>query len=160
MPEYKHLVCNWAAMLRALEGDERRKSITKGDQRQDTVMQRVLLRMLVTAVQLEVTNAAAEDKTVLDPDLADARQAANELSQTTNKLKTGSSSHEALTLALLRALPELLVSFKSELSILRCLTTLPLYFRKSMLWLFELTATMKWPPDKFILLFQFNYLRI
>lgn len=136
MPEYKNLVCSWSAMLRALQGDERRKSISKGDQRQDTVTQRVLLRMLVTAVKLEVTDAATEDTTIVDPDLADARQAENGSLQTTNKKKPtkGSSSHEELTLALLRALPGLLTSFKSETSVLQSLTTLPQYFRKCKLW--------------------------
>jgi cohesin complex subunit SA-1/2 len=137
MPEHKHLVCNWAAMLRALQGDEqnRRKSISKGDQRQDTVKQRVLLRMLVTAVTLEVTDAVTVDETIVDPDLIDARQAERKsLQATSTKTKKptikSSTSHEELTLALLRALPDLLVSFKSETSVLQSLTTLPQYFRK------------------------------
>jgi cohesin complex subunit SA-1/2 len=139
MPEYKHLICNWAAMLRALQGDERRKSISKGDQRQDTVKQRVLLRMFVTAVTLEVTDAVTDYKTIVDPDLVDARQAEYESLQTTKKKPTkNSSSHEELTLALLRALPDLLISFKSETSVLQSLTTLPQYFRKCELFAFLL----------------------
>lgn len=126
-------------MLRALQGDEQRgrKSISRGDHRQDTVKQRVLLRMMVTAVTLEVTDAVPDDKTIVDPDLINARQTERESLQATlthkkkpTRTSSQSSSHEELTLALLRALPDLLVSFKSESSVLQSLTTLPQYFRK------------------------------
>ena len=91
--------------------------------------------MLVAAVKLEVAEAEAvtDCKEIVDPDLVDARQAEHESLQTTSNKKpkkNSSSSHEELTLALLRALPDLLMSFKSETPVMQSLTTLPQYFRK------------------------------
>lgn len=138
MPEYKRLICDWSALLRALQGDERRTTTTsssnKVDQRLDTVTKRVLLRMLVTSVQLEVSDSAAV-ATIVDPELTEARRAENESRQASTKRSksakksSSTSSHEELTLALLRALPGLLTSFKSETLVLQGLCTLPQYFR-------------------------------
>jgi len=138
MPEHKSLTTNWSAMLRALQSETtRRKSINL---RLDTVRQRVLLRMFVAAAKMEVSdvvaNASAE---ILDPDLVLAMQASQDSLVTTTKAGTKNtkkkqkenlSSHEELTLALLRSLPDLLQRFKSETTVLESLTTLPGYFCK------------------------------
>ena len=156
MPEFKHFVSqHWNAVLRCvLHGDEHhsRKSIesNKKETRISTVTQRVLIRMLVTAVQFEVMNIGnhlmGRDKvtpmTRLDDDdteLLDAQRTAligsfmTTSSTFTNKskkaaLSSNAKTQEDLTMALLRELPQLLISFKSETSILQSLTTLPQYF--------------------------------
>ena len=164
MPEYKHYVSqHWNAMLRCvLHGDEHhsRKSTgsKKSENRINIVTQRVLIRMLVTAVQFEVMNigyhSTGKDKvatmTRLDDDdteLFDAQRAAlmtsfqsapsTAAATTTHTSKkaampNSAKTQEDLTMSLLRGLPQLLVSFKSETSILQSLTTLPQYFCTSL----------------------------
>ena len=158
MPEYKQYVSNqWNAMLRCvLHGDEHhaRKSTgsKKSENRINLVTQRVMIRMLVTAVQFEVMNignvATAKDKVTpmnrLDDDdteLLDAHRSAlmgsfhsASVANNSSITKKGTSAndvktHEELTMSILRELPQLLVSFKSETSILQSLTCLPQYFR-------------------------------
>jgi ABC-type antimicrobial peptide transport system ATPase subunit len=135
MPEYKLLVCNWDAMLRALQNEQRRKST---DQRSDTVNQRVILRMLVTSAKLEVSDVDSNEVAALDPDLLFVRQQEqdklkaktekkNKAAKTANAI---ASPHAELTVALLRALPDLLTSFKSEIPVLQSLTSLPQYLCK------------------------------
>ena len=156
MPEYKHYVSqHWNAMLRCVvHGDEHhsRKSTgsKKNENRINIVTQRVLIRMLVTAVQFEVMNighpSTGKDKVVpmtrLDDDDAeflDAQrtamigtfQSGSTTAVTTSKKGAATQnvkSQEELTMVLLRELPQLLVSFKSETPILQSLTTLPQYF--------------------------------
>lgn len=158
MPEYKHYVSNhWNAMLRCvLHGDEHHARKSSGsktsENRINIVTQRVMIRMLVTAVQFEVMNigslSTGKDKvaptTRLDDDdtefldaqrtaLLGSFQSASTTSSTTTTQKGTAAynmkTQEDLTMALLRELPQLLVSFKSETSILQSLTTLPQYFR-------------------------------
>ncbi len=127
MKEHKALVCNWSAFLRALQSDNRKKS---GDQRIDTVKQCVMLRMLATAASFEVPNVAS-GLSLLDPKFAEAKATAQEALQTEKKKPNkNQASHEDLTLALLRTLPDLLQSYKSENVVLRSLTELPQYFCK------------------------------
>ena len=142
-------------MLRCvLHGDEHhsRKSTgsKKNENRINIVTQRVLIRMLVTAVQFEVMNighpSTGKDKvapmTRLDDDdseFLDAQrtamigtfQSGSTTAVTTSKKGAATQnvkSQEELTMVLLRELPQLLVSFKSETPILQSLTTLPQYF--------------------------------
>jgi hypothetical protein len=131
MPEYKHMVCRWSAMLSALQGDDRRKSMNRGDQRQHLVKQRVLMQMLVTSVRMEIS--VDEASAVHDADMVAARRARDELLlMNSNEKKKGPSSslHEDLTTALLRTLPELLVSFKTDKFVVQKLSALPEYFCK------------------------------
>ena len=135
MPEHKSLATNWSAMLRALQSEKGRRKST-ADLRVDTVKQRALLRMFVTAAEMEVSDVATESAAVEDPYLVQARQAKQDalVTATTTgarkKKKGNASSHEELTLALLRSLPDLLLRFKSETAVLEGLTALPQYFRK------------------------------
>jgi cohesin complex subunit SA-1/2 len=142
MPEHKHLACNWTAILRALKGDESnknarmtRKSIGKGDQRSDAVQQRVILRWLVTSAESEVRSLASYGGAMMqdiDPSLIEIERKLNGTNKSTkNKdIDRLSTSHESLTCALLKALPELLISFKSEMQVMQSLTSLPRYLRK------------------------------
>ena len=157
MAEFKYHVSNhWNAMLRCvLHGDEHHARKSSGsktsENRINVVTQRVMIRMLVTAVQFEVMNignlSTGQDKVVPmtrleddDTEFLDAQRTAlvgsfrstsanikvstTKQGTTANNLKT----QEELTMALLRELPQLLVSFKSEASILQSLTSLPQYF--------------------------------
>ena len=126
-------------MLHALKNDKNpRKSSSSTNPRVEIVQQRVLLRMFVTAVRMEVADAGNECATNVDPLLWEAvqdQQAALATVKPTanvksNKQKSKSDTHEELTIALLRSLPELLLRFKSETPVLASLTTLPQYFRK------------------------------
>jgi hypothetical protein len=131
MPEYKHMVCRWSAMLSALQGDDRRKSMNRSDQRQHLVKQRVLTQMLVTSVRMEISVEEASSEH--DADMVAARRARDDLLlMNSNEKKKGPSSslHEALTTALLRTLPELLVSFKTDKFVVQSLSALPEYFCK------------------------------
>jgi len=137
MPEHMSLATNWSAMLRALQSDKSRRKSSSSDQRLDTAQQRILLRMFVTAVKMEVSDAEIESEAIVDPLMIEALQSNQDALVTaqatktkTKKQKTKNDSHEELTLALLRSLPDLLLRFKSETSVLASLTTLPQYFCK------------------------------
>ncbi len=113
-----------------------------------------MIRMLVAAVQFEVMNidqhSKGKDKVVPmilmddgDSEFLEAQRSAliasfqSTAASTSSKnatSKNGATSNNAktqeeLTMALLRELPQLLVSFKSDTSIVKSLTTLPQYFR-------------------------------
>jgi hypothetical protein len=159
MEEYKHLVCShWNAMLRCvLHGDDHHRNSTSNsssgsqtNNRLSIATQRVMIRMLVTAVQLEVVicgGGSVEESTTSshmyeDMDFVLARRAAFDgsfqLSGTNLPTKKSMSSNnmksqEELTLSLLKELPRLLSSFKSETTIQQSLTLLPQYFRKLVL---------------------------
>ena len=134
--EYKSLVCNWAAMLKALQSDGYRqvgKKVTNtAERRQETVQQRVLLRMLVCSAELEVRAVAGDGfmEKDIDADLLVARNSGELTVGSSKKKRKVESSHEELTIALLRAIPGLLTSYKSETSVLQSLPGLPQYFRK------------------------------
>jgi hypothetical protein len=137
MPEHKLIVSNWAAMLHVLKGDDskpsgRSVSMNKNEQHLDVVKQRVLLQMLVTTAKQEIGCTEEFVAKVADPGWLKARNEKDKetLMQPATKQKATSSRHEALTLDILRALPDLLTSFKSETSVLQILTTLPQYICK------------------------------
>lgn len=135
MPAHKALVTNWSAMLRAIEGAcSNQSGRSKEERRTEGAKKRVLLRMLGFAAELEVDNAAADDDDESgsrgDPDMLAARKAAQVGAEQSKKKRKVGSSKEDFTLALARALPGLLVSYKSETTVLRDLTTLPRYFCK------------------------------
>lgn len=138
MPEHKALVTNWNAMLRAIGEDS---AATTGDAAADRVevaKQRVLVQMLARAAQAEVV-AVAEPNFLskgLDPDEADVEAEENAITTTKSKKAKGKKSgstgmpHEVLSVALLNSLPDLLIKFKVDPTILGSLTTLPRYICK------------------------------
>eukprot|EP00934_Nitzschia_sp_Nitz4_P000537 Nitzschia sp. Nitz4//scaffold50_size126154//44740//48960//NITZ4_003680-RA/size126154-augustus-gene-0.125-mRNA-1//-1//CDS//3329553683//537//frame0 len=107
MPEHKELMTNWSAMLKAIKADHH--SAASSAERDELAKTRVLLRMLACAVQREVD--------------------ASEKPSTTRKRKatTSSNSREELSLALLKSLPNLLTTFKSDDQALCSLVKLPGY---------------------------------
>lgn len=132
--EYKSLVCNWSAVLKALQSVGNRqvgkKATDTAERRQETVQQRVLLRMLVCSAELEVRAVSGDGfmEKDIDADLLDARNSGELTAGPSKKKRVVGSSHEELTIALLRAIPGLLTSYKSETSVLQSLTGLPQYF--------------------------------
>lgn len=124
MPEHSPLVCGSNAinaMLDTLERDEKAilDGMTAGD-RVDVAKQRVLVRILSTAVKLEVTN--------------------EENSRGKKKKnRIGDSSQELSTFLLKSNLPSLLNSFQSDTHILSSLTQLPQYLDPH---------TISLPPNK------------
>ncbi len=138
MPEHKALVTNWNAMLRAIGEDS---AATTGDTAADRIevaKQRVLVQMLARAAQAEVV-AVADPSFLsidLDPDEADVEAEENAITTTKFKKRKGKKStsagmpHEVLSVALLNSLPDLLIKFKVDTTILGSLTTLPRYICK------------------------------
>jgi len=149
MEDYKYLVTDWSALLRALESEEpsvkrkgRRAESQESDDendpnveehnRHEAMKQRVVLRMLTCAVELEVaaTSNGSFLENDIDPDLLHVLRDQQQSLGVTKPKKAKVSSHEKLTVALLGALPDLLETFKGETSVLRDLTRVPKYFRK------------------------------
>jgi hypothetical protein len=131
MPEHKALVTNWTAILKAIDGAGSKQSWrNKEERRKEGAKKRVLLRMLASAVEMEV-NADSEFGFAgsVDPDMLSARKSAQLGGQQPSKKQKTGSSQEDLTLALVKALPGLFVSYKEETTVLQSLTTLPRYFR-------------------------------
>jgi cohesin complex subunit SA-1/2 len=147
MEEHKSLASNWSAILQCLKVDginftPNRKishqSIEVGDQRQDAVQQRVLLRFLVASADLEVYSLSGGtipnsmtqeiDRDVLN--IEREQHLERTIVSSKKKNRHTSTSQEELTFALLRALPDLLVSFKSESPVLQNLTSLSRYLCK------------------------------
>lgn len=97
------------------------------------VQQRVLLEMLIRSVELEVRAVAKDGLMVqhVDPDLLVVQESEDTNLLPSRKKSKGDSSHEELTVALLRALPDLLDLFKTDSSVLELLTGLPPYFLPS-----------------------------
>ena len=141
-PDYKKLICNWSAMLKVLETETTRALQNsedldeQSDRRVDSITQRVILRMLATAVEMEVFSHSSSSGNLLkgkiDDDLAAARKASRlEIKAPTKKRKNEeASSHEKLTSELLVALPDLLTAYKTDSSVVRGLAALPQYFGK------------------------------
>ena len=142
MPEHKEIISNWSAILRAIEDDSvalTSQGTVAGD-RADTAKQRVLVQMLAYSAKAEV--GSVTDSTFLrgdvDPDIADAleeRDAAmkiggNRTKKATNKISLNGLQHENFSVALIKALPQLLAKFKADPTILESLTSLPRYLSK------------------------------
>lgn len=132
MEQHKHLVTNWKVWIRALESDYDPST----DSKLVSVRQRVVLRMLACAAELEVQSSEDGDFVAeyLDPDLLAAQASSSDSFEVSSlkskRLRSDESSLEVLTDVLLEKLPDLLVSFKGESSILSSLTNLPRYMRK------------------------------
>lgn len=111
MSEHRYLAVNWSAMLKAIRSENPQQGRNTG--REEAVKQRVLLRMFAYAAKEEVgLHSEPENKAV------------------SMKRKVDSSNRrpaEALSLALLKSLPQLLTAFKGDLVALQSLTELPQY---------------------------------
>jgi hypothetical protein len=91
--------------------------------------------MLVASAELEVASVKSEGayaEDCLDEDYIGARKVEHPVPSALGKKnqKKALASHEALTVALLRCLPDLLKTFKSETPVMQSLSTLPQFFRK------------------------------
>ena len=136
MPEHKSLVTNWTAMIRAITDEKvamTSQGVSAGD-RADLAKQRVLVQMLTSAAKAEVESVTDADflHSDLDPAEIDILQksiASRERIQGGRRSSTSKAlNHEALSVALVKALPNLLEKFKSDSMILASLVSLPRYF--------------------------------
>ena len=136
MPEHKDIVTNWSAMIRAITDDKAAKTSqgnAAGD-RADVAKQRVLVQMLACAAKAEVESVTDPEFLLsdFDPDEAGILQKSAALREAAKGPRKGVPSkglnHEALSVALIKALPNLLEKFKSDSKILESLTALPRYF--------------------------------
>lgn len=121
-------------MVRAIDselsGTAVDEDMSDPDRRMEALRQRVLLRFLVCAAEMEVSSLSGDANENVDKDLIEAREAQRETVAASKTKQKSGSSHEDLTLALLGALPRLLESFKSEDAVMQILTSLPQYFCK------------------------------
>lgn len=129
MPEHRGLVTDWGAMLRAIKDDNAAATamlVTAGD-RANLAKQRVLVRMLACAAREEVGSVADQEFLSRGTD-AHAMEVTSMLTHYQSKGKktaTKGREHENLSIALLKALPNLLVQFKGDLAIIPELVSLP-----------------------------------
>ena len=116
-------------MLRALQ-DCGNELVSQSKRSLETVQRRVLLEMIVASVEQELSvldNSTLDG--VLDSDVLTGQRSAEQPAKETKK-KGNQGLQEKLTIAMLQALPELLSAFKTDIDLLRSLTTLPKYFCK------------------------------
>mmetsp|Transcript_24504 Transcript_24504/g.36303 ORF Transcript_24504/g.36303 Transcript_24504/m.36303 type:complete len:1119 (+) Transcript_24504:1970-5326(+) len=137
MPEHQSVVTNWSAMLRTI-GEDNVATTAQGTSaggRADVAKQRVLVRMLATAARAEVGDVTDSSFLLRDVD-ADVVHAIGGISdgppnkgrKTGGKVRVSTGiQHEKLSIALLRALPDLLIKFKSDAAVLESISSLPRY---------------------------------
>lgn len=124
LPEHRSLVTNWPAMILAIKDCEYVPSSTrdKAEERTEIARERVMVRILSRAAQIEVNTVAPEFLHIgIDPELVEIEG----LVTTKAKLKGKGKSHEELSSALLKALPEFLIKFKTDTEILTSISSLP-----------------------------------
>jgi len=131
MPEHRGLVTDWSAMLRAIKEDNAAATahhVTAGD-RANVAKQRVLVRMLACAAREEVGSVAetaflhrGADADAVESTSADA---GSRPAGRGKKAPSMGREHENLSIALLKALPNLLIQFKGDLAIIPELASLP-----------------------------------
>ena len=132
MPEHKSIVTNWSAILFAISEDNvatTSQGTTAGD-KADVAKQRVLVQMLACAAKAEVGSVVNSSflHGDIDPDVVEAYEKEGTTLKNEKKgSRRGIGLHESLSIALLKALPNLLVKFKSDSAILESLTSLPRY---------------------------------
>jgi hypothetical protein len=134
MPEHASLVTtNWSAMVRAINEAE-----------DDVVQQRVLVFMLARAAQSQVATVAADflhqgvDPALAELEVADQKAleemtASKKGSTPSTKASTAANQHETMSVALLKALPDLLLKFKADNFLLTSITSLPRLLKPSVL---------------------------
>lgn len=130
IPEHAGLVTNYSAILRAVQ-ECGSSSASQSSRRLESIQRRLLLEMLASAAEQEMSSLDEKNLSgVVDPDYLAAQKSGKD--QTKEKKKRGSEgSQEAYTVSLLKALPDLLETYKTENSLIRHLTALPKYFRTS-----------------------------
>jgi len=130
MPEHRGLVTDWSAMLRAIRDDNAAATahhVTAGD-RANVAKQRVLVRMLACAAREEVGSVADAEFLHRGADADAVEMTSSAGTKTVAKGKKATSmgrEHENLSIALLKALPNLLIQFKGDLAIIPELASLP-----------------------------------
>lgn len=115
MPEHKELISNWPMILKAIRSENPQQG--SANEREEIATQRILLRILATSAKLELENS--KDSAGKKPKPA-----------VTSKRRRSSGGNaearmEQLSVALLKNLPHLLDSFKSDTLSLRDVTKLP-----------------------------------
>ena len=126
MPEHRGLVTDWSAMLRAIKDDSQATTahqVTAGD-RANVAKQRVLVRMLACAAREEVGSVADEEFLHRGTD-ADVSSSKKDKPKSKGKGPNMGREHENLSIALLKALPNLLIQFKGDSDINSELASLP-----------------------------------
>jgi cohesin complex subunit SA-1/2 len=138
MPQHKSIVTSWSAMLRAIKDDNiamTSQGTAAGD-KANVAKQRVLVQMLICAAKAEVESVDPDYlHTNVDSDVVDLlkkkliEEAKEENCPPTKRARASSNlQHENLSIALMKALPDLLVQFKSDSAIIESLVSLPRYF--------------------------------
>ncbi len=140
MPEHKQIITNWTSMVRAITEDNVAMTSEgkSAGERADVAKQRVLVRMLICAAKAEVESVDTEFLYKgIDGDVVEVLRTKNVGaidSMTEAKQKPTKASlnlqHETLSVALIKALPNLLIQFKSDPVIIDSLVSLPRYFSK------------------------------
>ena len=94
----------------------------KAEERTEIARERVMVRILSRAAQIEVATVAPEFLHIgVDPELIEIEG----LGTSKSKLKGKGKSHEELSSALLKALPELFFRFMTDTDILTSISSLP-----------------------------------
>ena len=140
MPEHRNIVTTWSAMLQAIGDDNAAMSMqgTAAGDRADEAKQRVLVQMLTVAARAEV-GAVADSSffdSYVDPDVVEIELASKQDAEVAGASKVSKKSgsgmqHERLSIALLKALPNLLLKFKGDSAVLASLASLPRYLLPS-----------------------------
>ncbi|CAB9499289.1 Cohesin subunit SA-3 [Seminavis robusta] len=146
MPRHAHLTTDWGAMLNAIQHDTEAAHQQSQPHRSTIAKQRVLLHMLVCCASLafedeidggdgnddeerllalEDTTFVKAQKQKLQSSATPGTGAASHGGSKKKTKKKSSSSHESLTVGLLKALPQLLLAFKGDITMMRSLTRLP-----------------------------------
>ncbi|GMH57862.1 hypothetical protein TrVE_jg11868 [Triparma verrucosa] len=114
--EHSSITTNWSAQLRAINEDSvaTTTSNTTADKKTDAVKQLVLMRMLMASVKEEVGSVG-------DADFLTGGKKSKAKKNKTN------TSHEKLSIELLKALPALFVKFSGDSKMLQQLASLPRY---------------------------------
>lgn len=107
MPEHKNLTTSWTAMLKAIRSENPQQD---RQEKEEVAKTGVLLRILACAAKLEVGQLGEESNKKRKRESTSSNQ-----------------TREALSQALLKSLPGLLTSFKTDQMSMRSLTKLPQY---------------------------------
>ena len=117
MPEHRNLVTDWNAMLRAIKDDNAAATAhnVKAGERANLAKQRILVRMLACAARTEVGSVAEDSFLNRDTDPEIAIIHGKKTSGPRKKAPSIGREHETLSVALLKALPNLLLQFKGDM---------------------------------------------
>ena len=133
MPQHKDIVRNWSSIILSIMNEKQAMTLdgASASDRANAVKAMVLVRMLSCAVKLEVEAVAEQEFLTSDVEVLNGEEHATKGdSNAKGKRKSLSSndrSHETLSVALIKNLPQLLKKFKSDSRVLQDLTLLPRY---------------------------------